>query len=357
MAEDLILQPPTCVFQFATPGELPEPRDPNDLIEGLIPEKGQVQLYGPPGIGKSTFALGMSAALAEGVEFIGRKCRKSRVCYQALEGQRGLVNRIRAIEKDTGRPLPDNLIVGFDELALHDVDSVCSFAWWLRKHGGIDVIVIDTMNRASPGIDENASQGMGLVLRGMGLLQKLLGATVIVIHHPGKDPSRGSRGHSSMLGGLDAQIELTKDGDVLRWRLSKSRDSEDDISGSFRLKQVEIGKSASGRPVTACVVEPVENCLARTEREVGPAGANQVLILDAIRELLVEQRVQSELGADESAGPAGKGLPMDEVVAKVKSRLTSVDSRHQKSRAREATNGLVRLGLLVLKDNWLSLPC
>mgnify|MGYP002362284966 CR=1 FL=1 len=142
MAEDLILQPPTCVFQFATPGELPEPRDPNDLIEGLIPEKGQVQLYGPPGIGKSTFALGMSAALAEGVEFIGRKCRKSRVCYQALEGQRGLVNRIRAIEKDTGRPLPDNLIVGFDELALHDVDSVCSFAWWLRKHGGMTQVEV-----------------------------------------------------------------------------------------------------------------------------------------------------------------------------------------------------------------------
>ncbi|WP_170468125.1 MrcB family domain-containing protein, partial [Ruegeria arenilitoris] len=34
-------------------------------------------------------------------------------------------------------------------------------------------------------------------------------------HHTGKDTSRGARGHSSLKGAVDAEISITRDGDII----------------------------------------------------------------------------------------------------------------------------------------------
>lgn len=47
------------------------------------------------------------------------------------------------------------------------------------------VVIVDTLNRAAPGLDENSSQDMGRILAGMKRLQGITGGLVLVVHHTG----------------------------------------------------------------------------------------------------------------------------------------------------------------------------
>jgi RecA-family ATPase len=53
------------------------------------------------------------------------------------------------------------------------------------------VIVIDTLNQASPAADENSSQDMGIIIKHLKLLQEMTGGIVLIIHHTGKNTSQG----------------------------------------------------------------------------------------------------------------------------------------------------------------------
>ena len=72
------------------------------------------------------------------------------------------------------------------------------------------ICIIDTLNRASPGSDENASADMGKLLAAVKKLEAEIGGLVILCHHTGKDRSQGLRGHSSLHAAMDAEIELRR---------------------------------------------------------------------------------------------------------------------------------------------------
>ena len=58
------------------------------------------------------------------------------------------------------------------------------------------MIVVDTLSsRAMAGADENGSQDASLSsLRTVTILRKVSGAHLMVVHHSGKDKSRGAEG-------------------------------------------------------------------------------------------------------------------------------------------------------------------
>ena len=89
------------------------------------------------------------------------------------------------------------------------------------------VVFLDTLNAATSGLDENSSRDMGEILEAAKTLQRLTGGLVVLVHHSGKDASKGLRGHSSLLAALDAVIEVGRNGDARYWRMSKSKESED----------------------------------------------------------------------------------------------------------------------------------
>ena len=72
------------------------------------------------------------------------------------------------------------------------------------------LVVIDTLARALAGGNENAPEDMGALIGNAKRIQEATGAAVLFVHHSGKDTSRGSRGHSSLKGAADLEIEVTR---------------------------------------------------------------------------------------------------------------------------------------------------
>lgn len=235
-----------------------------DAIKGVIPSSGIVVIYGPSGSGKSFLALYMAYILGHGLIFFGFKGQSKFVVYINLEGS--MRTRLDALQTDKKRDIPDN--VRFVTEPFHILEDVESLAADIPEGA---VIFIDTLNAASPGLDENSSRDMGLILEAAKKLQQITKGLVVIVHHSGKDASKGLRGHSSLYAAMDAVIEVGRNGDSRYWRLAKSKEGRDGIRRGFRLKSVGLGYDEDGEPITSCVVEEDNTALQEEAKPLTPA--------------------------------------------------------------------------------------
>ena len=226
------------------------------LVDDVLPEQGVAVMYGAPGCGKSFLAFDMACAIAEGLDWFGHHVHKpAPVVYVALEGEAGYKLRKKAWEARHGRPLPANMRIVLQPFALTSAKDVYDLAAAIKEalpEGG--AVMIDTLNRASPGMDENTSEGMGLVIDACKILHRLINGMVMLVAHSGKDESKGVRGHSSLPGAVDASILVSRDGNARSWTLKKAKDGEDGLTKAFALDVVQLGFSARGKALTSCVV-------------------------------------------------------------------------------------------------------
>lgn len=144
----------------------------------------------------------------------------------------------------------------FDLRESHDVSDLCEAVLLHGGNGGL--VVLDTLSRAAPGTDENSASDMGELIAACAEIQRRTGGAVLLVHHTGKDVTKGLRGHSSLNGAVDVAIETTRNGDFREWVIVKSRDSADGAHNGFSLKLVTIGDDVSGLPVSSYVVEPMD---------------------------------------------------------------------------------------------------
>ena len=229
------------------------------LVRGVLPATGLACIYGASTSGKSFLALDMSAAIAAGAAWFDCRVKAAPVVYVALEGEAGFSQRVQAWRLHHEQDLPPALrfiMQGFD---LRDAGDVADIAAAVNASGCAGgVLVIDTLNRAASGADENTSRDMGELIDACKRLQAELSGLVVLVlvHHSGKDASKGLRGHSSLYAALDAAIEDTRNGDRREWAIDKAKDGSDGERHAFALKVVEIGKDEDGEPVTSCAVVP-----------------------------------------------------------------------------------------------------
>ncbi|MDO9235707.1 MAG: tyrosine-type recombinase/integrase [Aquabacterium sp.] len=113
-------------------------------------------------------------------------------------------------------------------------------------------------------------------------LQELTVGLVVLVHHTGKDTTKGLRGHSSLFAAMDAAIEVSNDGARRRWSVAKSKDAQDGDARTFKLAVVEMGTDEFGDLITSCVV--TSDTSAEEIRQVRlPQGGNQKIVLEALR--------------------------------------------------------------------------
>ena len=316
------------------------------LVRGVLPAEGLAALFGASGSGKTFLALDMTAAIAGGRRWFGYRVNAAPVVYVGLEGEAGLSQRVQAWDKHHGRTPPEALrfVVSqpFDLLQSEDVAELAAAC------RGAGLVVVDTLNRAAPGVDENSSQDMGRIIEAAADLQRRIGGLVLLVHHAGKDQTKGMRGHSSLHAALDAAIEVRRDGDAREWRIAKSKDGADAESIPFRLEVVTLGIEADGTPLTSCAVVP-DNSASEVRRVKLPSGGNQRIVWEALPDVL---KHASREGIPECV-PAGKdAAPVETVIDGLRGRLTCEESR-QKERAQTAITGLVARGLLTVREGWL----
>jgi putative DNA primase/helicase len=237
-------------FALLTCADLALTKPSEWAIDGVLPASGLAAIYGPSGVGKSFFALDAVAAIAEGRDWFGHSTNARPIVYSVLEGQDGFKHRVRAWEQHHGRKLPQSIRLMMSSFNITNDGDVTDFAAVLPKGG---IVVIDTLNAAAAGVDENGSVGMGLILAGAKRLAQITGGLTVAVHHSGKSEGAGLRGHSSLVGALDTAIFVSTKAGRCTWttdiaRGGKSKDGTPS-SGTFGLDVVTLPDG-----VTSCVV-------------------------------------------------------------------------------------------------------
>ena len=309
------------------------------MVKGLIPDEGVGVLYGASGSGKTFLVLDLALNVATGEDWTGFKVPRPRpVVYCAVEAGAGINKRLKAahlargVSEVTQGPNLHVLLVPFD---LTDNASVKALGDVILQRCGKGVlIVIDTLNRAAPGIDENSSQGIGLVLKGAQDLAAQVGGLVLLVHHSGKDASKGMRGSSALHAGVDLAIAVEANGALRTLKVVKNKDGEAGQTRAFSLQSVEVGVDDDKDPITSCVVK-FEQGPGRTLKD--PSGKNQAPVLQALKE------------AFQRSTELYEGVPMlthAEAVVVATAALKELNCDRPAERAKDSLKGLVGVHLL-----------
>jgi hypothetical protein len=273
------------------------------LVKGLIPRAGLVVIWGPPKCGKSFLTFDLSMHVALGWEYRGRRVKQGCVVYCALEGAQGFRARVEAFRREkllgeTSSP-PFHLMAS----ALNLVADQGAFLEALRAQLGEGrpvVVVIDTLNRSLAG-SESDDKDMAAYVRAADAIRDAFDCAVIIVHHCGHNGER-PRGHSSLIGAVDAQIAVKRDAaENIVATLELSKDGEAGAEIISRLMPVEVGRDEDDEPIRSCVIVTVD-APASPKAAKGaklPKGA-QI----ALRAL---QKAIAEVGA---TAPASNTVPM-----------------------------------------------
>ena len=303
------------------------------LIEGVIPKKAFVALYAPPASFKSFVALDIAECIATGREFLTKEVRhQGAVLYIAGEGHGGIGARIKAMKKHHNTPAGapvfflrkqinlrssatdiQDLIQAVDDIqATHDIN--------------FELVVIDTLARAFGGGNENASEDMGAFITAAGAIQGRYNCALLVVHHAGKDATKGLRGHSSLLGAVDTELEIIRIEDAPKGilHISKQKDGEDGQRYGFQMITVELSTTSLGFDSVSSLAVEVDNELNVQRPNAAPppdrsgSGHNQRIALTALHSAIKKFGMMENVD-----GKRNKAIKLDQWREEFKAKLGS----------------------------------
>jgi hypothetical protein len=274
--------------------DLNEPA-PEWVVKHLLQKGGLAFLYGDPGTGKTIFAVEAGVSVARGVDWHGRKVRQGRVVYIVSESKHGFRARLKAYLRSQNLTLEDlneQFLEVTEEPHLMDIEDEMALVSDLKELGPISLIVVDTWARAMVGIDENASKDTSMALAACKRISDATGACVLVVHHTGKDASRGMRGSSNLKAGGDTEIALERPAKGPRVaRVGKQRDAEDYTAlFHYELDAVELGKDSDGDPITSRIIREVDAPPEDSDDKKEDGDGREGEFSAAIRQVLTEAR-------------------------------------------------------------------
>jgi hypothetical protein len=146
------------------------------------------------------------------------------------------------------------------------------------------LIVIDTLARCFLGGDENSSKEMGQFIAACSEVQQRTRATVLAVHHTGKQRGRKpstERGSNALRGAADVMIRVRKTDDgIIHVDVDKQKDDEAVKDIRLRLKTVVVGEDpATRKAITSCVLIPAGDAApVRPRLGVGPLKTLRSLV-------------------------------------------------------------------------------
>jgi len=256
------------------------------IVKGLVPNATLGVIYGASGSGKSFFVLDLIAAVSRGIPWRGKKVKQARACWLAAEGQEDMRKRVQAYCIHASIDPKDLPMEFIDEtpnfLESPDVKAVIK---QMRAKGKFDIIIIDTLAQVMAGGNENSGEDMGKVLAYCRELSRLTGAMVILIHHSGKDESRGARGWSGLRAAADFEFEIIRADEDRVASVTKMKGGADGDEYGFRLESIVVGKDDDGDDETTCVVIATDSTRATVAVVKGPKGDNKKLVVEKARDM------------------------------------------------------------------------
>jgi AAA domain len=224
-----------CLYDDTTLGQIPAPQP---LIDGWLALDTLAWLFGERGHCKSFVALDMAACVANGIDWHGYPVKQTRVLYAVLEGAAGVHARTQ-----TWRAYYQQPSTGIDFLVPRPPLQIVRDATVLTAlaaESGAGLIVIDTQNRATVGLDENSNVDMGRMIAALDMVRDRTGACVLVVHHSSVGTHR-PRGHSSIDGAATTMIRVAKDGRLIKVENGKQREGDRAASVLLTLSNHDLG--------------------------------------------------------------------------------------------------------------------
>lgn len=252
------------------------------IIKHFLPSQSLCSIYGPSGSYKSFLAVSWSCHIAAGMNWSGKSVSPGAVLYVVGEGGVGVPRRIKAWEQVNGMTLNNLYLVNRPVFPVRsaEVNEVILAARQIESECGhpVRLVVIDTLARCFGGNDENDARDMGAFIEGCDTIKQKTGATVLVVHHSGKDEAKGARGSSSFRAALDAEFNVKREGEgkALILSCTKMKDADEPEKKAYDLRPVDLYTDEDGENIGSLVVRDVP----REARDIDPELATVTNIKD-----------------------------------------------------------------------------
>lgn len=306
-------------FPIVQAAEFASAPPPDWLIKGVIPRADLAILFGASGSGKTFVALDVAMAVARGTEWRGRRVKAGPVVYVAAEGGGGMRKRLAAYARKQELDLATvpfgvlnaapNMLERGDAVDL--AKSILDFTSG-RGLPPPSLVVLDTLAQVTPGANENAGEDMGKALAHCAGIRRATGATVMLVHHSGKDSSKGARGWSGLRAAADVELEVVRRATGRLIRTTKQKDGDDFSEWGFDLEVVKVGFDEDGDVVDSCVaVEaqvPIEQKLPGRGRPTA-SGKWQAVAIEVIEEFAL---AQNRMAVDDVVAEVLRRTPLPE---------------------------------------------
>ncbi|MGJ0506994.1 MAG: AAA family ATPase [Methylocystis sp.] len=262
-------------------------------IKRVLPRVGLAAIFGKPGSFKSFIVAHIGLSVALGWDWAGRRANQAPVLYIAAEAAAGLRKRkagFQIAHPNIGDDVPFAMIPAAPNLGAEkgDLAALVSAIEGACETPGL--LVLDTLAATLAGNDENGA-GMTSFVANAGALAERFNCLVLVVHHTGLGDDRRMRGHSSLLGALDAAILCERiEGELAATlTLAKLKDDMSDVKMIARLDRIVIGHDEDGDEVSTLVVTSVEETeAAATKPRVKFIPPSQRLMMACVSDAIEE---------------------------------------------------------------------
>ena len=261
---------------------------PAYLVKGIIPRVGLCVFWGPPKCCKSFLVFDILMHVALDWKFRDRKVRQGDVVYCALEGCAAFKNRVEAfrqakLAENVGK-VPFYLMASPMSLIADHQALIVSIR---EQSPAPAAIAIDTLNRSLAG-SESDDRDMAAYVKAADAIRDAFNCAVVIVHHCGHEGTR-PRGHSSLMGAVDAQIAVKRDaaGNIIA-TVELMKDGSQGEEFASRLEEVEVGTDDNGDKVTSCVITPFEGLPPSRKAATQKLTKGARIALNALHEAIGE---------------------------------------------------------------------
>lgn len=240
------------IYHSSELGSLPKRRY---LIKGLLEQGGMSVIYGASNSGKTFLAIDISYHIALGRKWQDKNTKAGTVVYIYAEGERGIQERLTAFRKHCEiEGYADIYIIPTNVCLCGEGNDLETLISTIAHIPDIKMIVFDTLARALGGGDENSAKDMGAFIQNCDFIRERTKAHVMIIHHSGKDETRGARGSNALKGAIDTEVQVTQDSGIISAKITKQRDGMTGHVFAFTLQTYEVDIDEDGEAVISCAL-------------------------------------------------------------------------------------------------------
>ena len=258
------------------------------LIKGILEQDSHGVMFGASMSYKTFVALSMAHSICTGKPFMGRKVRKTGVVlYVCGEGDGAMKRRIKAqVIKKGGFNGNFKMLEG--NISIDSADDMARLEQTIRKIKPV-LVIFDTFASLVGNTNENDNGAVGAVLK---LIKETcrtdFGTSSMIVHHTGKDDSKGMRGASAFKNNVDFSIELKRANDFCTtMSCEKMKDGENFKDIHMVATVVELGIKNDDEddldPITSVVMMQVDNVKTKDNKSL---NSEERKVLDVLTNLL-----------------------------------------------------------------------